>query len=83
MASIPVIGDSGRALAGRQKKSRLRRWAASNTIEGLEEWRRTQVAKGEVCKTSMQRFKSARRLQEDSFPLAPYFRWYPAQGQVL
>jgi hypothetical protein len=24
--------------------------------------RRTQVAKGEVCKTSMQRFKSARRL---------------------
>jgi hypothetical protein len=25
--------------------------------------RRTQVAKGEVCKTSMQRFKSARRLQ--------------------
>jgi hypothetical protein len=26
--------------------------------------RRTQVAKGEVCKTSMQRFKSARRLQE-------------------
>ena len=26
-------------------------------------WRRTQVAKGEVCKTSMQRFESARRLQ--------------------
>src|SRR3990172_230122 len=26
-------------------------------------WRRTQVAKGEVCKTFMQRFKSARRLQ--------------------
>ncbi len=25
-------------------------------------WRRTQVAKGEVCKTFMQRFKSARRL---------------------
>jgi hypothetical protein len=24
--------------------------------------RRTQVAKGEVCKTSMQRFESARRL---------------------
>ena len=25
--------------------------------------RRTQVVKGEVCKTSMQRFESARRLQ--------------------
>ncbi len=25
-------------------------------------WRRTQVAKGEVCKTFIQRFKSARRL---------------------
>jgi hypothetical protein len=28
----------------------------------LEAGRRTQVAKGEVCKTSMQRFESARRL---------------------
>ena len=31
--------------------------------------RRTQVAKGEVCKTSIQRFESARRLHpEGSFP---------------
>ena len=29
----------------------------------LGQGRRTQVAKGEVCKTSMQRFESARRLQ--------------------
>ena len=28
--------------------------------------RRTQVVKGEVCKTSMQRFESARRLQYDT-----------------
>ena len=28
----------------------------------IEERRRTQVVKGEVCKTSMQRFESARRL---------------------
>ena len=30
----------------------------------LEKGRRTQVVKGEVCKTSMQRFESARRLQQ-------------------
>jgi hypothetical protein len=29
----------------------------------VEYGRRTQVVKGEVCKTSMQRFESARRLQ--------------------
>ena len=29
----------------------------------IDSGRRTQVVKGEVCKTSMQRFESARRLQ--------------------
>ncbi len=29
----------------------------------INQGRRTQVVKGEVCKTSMQRFESARRLQ--------------------
>ncbi len=29
----------------------------------IHQGRRTQVVKGEVCKTSMQRFESARRLQ--------------------
>ena len=28
-------------------------------------WRRTQVVKGEVCKTFIQRFESARRLQPE------------------
>ena len=27
-------------------------------------WRRTQVAKGEVCKTSIHRFESGRRLNQ-------------------
>ena len=30
-------------------------------------WRRTQVAKGEVCKTFMRRFESGRRLKKDKF----------------
>ena len=30
---------------------------------GRKRWRRTQVAKGEVCKTSIHRFESGRRLQ--------------------
>ena len=34
-------------------------------------WRRTQVVKGEVCKTSIQRFESARRLQ--IFPIPAEF----------
>ena len=29
---------------------------------GRNRWRRTQVAKGEVCKTSIHRFESGRRL---------------------
>lgn len=40
----------------------LRESAASNTMSGASMRRRTQVAKGEVCKTSIQRFESARRL---------------------
>lgn len=36
----------------------------------IKRGRRTQVVKGEVCKTSMQRFESARRLQ--FFPQCPY-----------
>src|SRR5574341_638878 len=32
-------------------------------VSYFEAGRRTQVVKGEVCKTSMQRFESARRLQ--------------------
>ncbi len=38
---------------------------ARSSFRGQNEFhprRRTQVAKGEVCKTSMQRFESARRL---------------------
>lgn len=47
----------------------LRESAASNTMSGASKRRRTQVAKGEVCKTSIQRFESARRLHpESSFP---------------
>jgi hypothetical protein len=42
----------------------------------MRPWRRTQVVKGAVCKTAMQRFDPARRLQ--SFPpasraLLPFF----------
>ena len=33
------------------------------TYNGRYRWRRTQVAKGEVCKTSIHRFESGRRLQ--------------------
>jgi hypothetical protein len=41
--------------------------------------RRTQVAKGEVCKTSMQRFESARRLQ-----FLDCFYWdYPIDGSLF
>ena len=36
----------------------------------VSQGRRTQVVKGEVCKTSMQRFESARRLHFP--PSAPY-----------
>ena len=32
----------------------------------MREWRRTQVVKGEVCKTFMHRFESDRRLLIDS-----------------
>ena len=32
------------------------------TYNGRYRWRRTQVAKGEVCKTSIHRFESGRRL---------------------
>jgi hypothetical protein len=57
--------------------------------------RRTQVVKGEVCKTSMQRFESARRLQTypgmlspsnlSSFPLVSptndlILRWHQGAG---
>jgi hypothetical protein len=53
-------------------KMRLRMGLAE--LPGVEynlflKWRRTQVAKGEVCKTFMLRFESARRLQISS--LAP------------
>ena len=44
--------------------------AGSNPVSRSKfksERRRTQVAKGEVCKTFMQRFKSARRLHTLSF----------------
>ena len=34
--------------------------------------RRTQVVKGEVCKTSMRRFESARRLQNPPYPNTEY-----------
>ena len=34
----------------------------------LSQGRRTQVVKGEVCKTSMQRFESARRLHFSPCP---------------
>jgi hypothetical protein len=40
--------------------------------------RRTQVVKGEVCKTSMQRFESARRLQiliDFDLALISAWRW--------
>ena len=33
------------------------------SYNGRKRWRRTQVAKGEVCKTSIHRFESGRRLQ--------------------
>ena len=32
------------------------------SYNGRNRWRRTQVAKGEVCKTSIHRFESGRRL---------------------
>ena len=37
----------------------------------VSQGRRTQVVKGEVCKTSMQRFESARRLHFSLFPPFP------------
>ena len=35
-------------------------------------WRRSQVVKAEVCKTSIQRFESARRLQSDAVEISPW-----------
>jgi len=40
----------------------------------IKNGRRTQVVKGEVCKTSMQRFESARRLQNLFVPFGDEFR---------
>ena len=38
------------------------------TYNGRYWWRRTQVAKGEVCKTSIHRFESGRRLVTPPHP---------------
>lgn len=50
--------------------------------------RRTQVVKGEVCKTSMQRFESARRLQPYTGMVCPstpnwFRRIFPANDPIL
>jgi uncharacterized protein YecE (DUF72 family) len=48
-------------MRGEQEQD-LHDFPVSHTMLCRIDWRRTQVAKGEVCKTSMQRFESARRL---------------------
>ena len=59
----------GGAPAGRGELA-LWRPVGYNDTSAVQGWRRTQVAKGEVCKTSMQRFESARRLHP-RIPQAP------------
>ena len=65
----------------------LRERAACNTMSGASMRRRTQVAKGEVCKTSIQRFESARRLHlagrlPDQVPPTPALP-RPSPGRII
>lgn len=79
---VAIYGSWGKPVPYRH----LRESAASNTMSGASMRRRTQVAKGEVCKTSIQRFESARRLHpEGSLPdqIHPPASLHPSPGRII